>query len=98
MISQTFKVSFAINGVNGKGAHRVVPRENLPGTVEVPMATGRPNAAFVLDRVRRSDLHKGEQLDRPLQKGTRKPESRVCVKPIAGPSGGPSQSKHMAKA
>jgi hypothetical protein len=49
------------------------PAKNLPGTFEVPMAMGRPKAAFVLDLVRRSDLHNGAQLDRPLQKRTRKP-------------------------
>jgi hypothetical protein len=39
------------------------PAKNLPGTLEVPMAAGRPKAAFVLDLVRRTDLHRGEQLD-----------------------------------
>lgn len=39
------------------------PAKNLPGAVKVPMATGRPKAAFVLDLVRRSDLPRGEQLD-----------------------------------
>ena len=39
------------------------PAKNLPGTVEVPMAAGRPKAAFVLDLVRRTDLTRGEQLD-----------------------------------
>src|SRR5215469_866826 len=47
---------------------------HLPGTVEVPMATGRPKAAFVLDLVRRTDPHRGGQLDRSLQRRTRKPE------------------------
>jgi hypothetical protein len=49
----------------------VLSHKNLPGTAEVP-SDGAAEAAFVLSLVRWSDLHRGEQLDRPLQKRTRK--------------------------